>query len=268
MPLFKLPTKTFYFKSGRVTSLEMSQKIVNFVNSSTKFIGCNFASPGYTMIQPLFIITFLQLVAYMIISVQNIHMFRDNFERQMFCISTLGMGFQGFSKLYVFIYRREGVLKLFDLAEDFQKGSKGRSKQKIFEKWMLIAAHTAFLFGIAFLTVEVLLLMYPGIHFLIVGKKVLHFGFVIPGIDWTTPIGYSINFVYNITLILTVVGGVYTTTYYKFFLMLNVFSQYESVEVEIENLGELAINNKDNANIENIKKSMKKVAEDHVKILQ
>jgi low affinity Fe/Cu permease len=97
---------------------------------------------------------------------------------------------------------------------------------------------------------------------------------VIPGTDWETLIGYLINFVHQTFQIYVVIIAVFVTSFYTIFFILNVFSQYDSIEVELDNLSELAIKHeKDEQKIKiknqrKIKEKIGKITDEHVKLFE
>jgi hypothetical protein len=262
---FKLPTKATYFKSDKLSSTEMFHELIKATNFLGKLVGCPIFSPDFTIVNPIFFVLVVDIVIYLAVSFQNIYAFREDFERQIFCVVTLGMGFQGIVKLYTFVFRRPNILKLMEIAEEFHKAS---SDKKIFERRMMISAHVGSFFGFVFMGADLLVFIYPAIYYAIVGTKILHFGFIFPGIDWTTPLGYSLNFMFHTYQLYAVITGIYISSFLTVFLMLNAFGQFETLELEIENLGELAKRNRKNRNDEKISNLMKTITDEHVKLLE
>jgi hypothetical protein len=246
----------------------MSRKIIKATDSIGKLTGCHIFSPDFVFFHPAFIVMMIDLVTYLSVSFDNIYEFRKDFERQIFCVVTLGMGFQAIMKIYTFVVRREDVLKLLKLAEDFHESSNDPKVAKIFEKWMMVMAHIGGFLALLYSAVALLIFIYPAIFYLIVGTKILHFGFILPGIDWTTPTGYIINFIFQTYQIYGVVSSFFATCIYMIFFIINVFGQFELIEVEVEKLGELAVRNKKNVNDEKIKNSMKQITNEHVKLVE
>jgi hypothetical protein len=273
MAKVKIPSKATYFKSETVSSTEMFEKLIKAVNFIASFIGCHTMSPHFSFKNFMLIALFVDLVTYLAISFQNIYAFRDDFERQIFCVATLGMGFQGAIKLYTFVFNRENILKLAELAENFHKSSNDVKAVKSFEKWMLTFCHVGSLFAVAYFGCGFLVFCYPMIFYLIFGKKILHFGFVIPGTDSETLIGYSVNFAHQTFQIYVVIIAVSVTSFYTIFFILNVFAQYDSIEVELDNLSELATKHekdKQKFKIKNqkIKEKIGKITDEHVKLFE
>jgi hypothetical protein len=273
MAIVKIPTKTTYFKSGSISSTEMFQKIIEVMNFIGSFIGYNFFSKNFSFKNFMLIVVFVDLVTYLAISFQNIYAFRDDFVRQIFCVATLGMGFQCAIKLYTFVFNRDNILKLAELAENFHKSSNDVKAIKSFEKWMLVCCHVGSLLAISYFSCAFLAFCYPMIFYLIFGKKILHFGFVIPGTNWETLIGYSINFVHQTFQFYLVMIALFVTSFYTIFFILNVFSQYDSIEVELDNLSELATKHekdKQKFKIKNqkIKEKIGKITDEHVKLFE
>jgi hypothetical protein len=228
-------------------------------------------SPDFVTSNPMLVMEMINFVLYLSLSFENIYEFREDFERQIFCVVTLGIGIQGIKKTHTFIFNRREILKLLKLAEDFHKRSKDSKDSKsanVFEKWMMTMAHIGSFLAVTFSIVAFLVLIYPAVFYLIVNEKILHFGFIIPGIDWTSPTGYTINFIYHTYQIYLTTVGLYVTCIFTIFFIINAFAQFESLELEIDNLGDLATKNKNNCNDKQIKSAIKDITDQHVKLLE
>jgi hypothetical protein len=205
---FKLPTKSTYFKTEKLSALQIFQKMFGVGNFVGKLIGTNIIDSDFTVKNPLFALLIVDMITYLAINFQNIYAFRENFEKVVFCVVTLGMGFQGAAKLYSFIWHREKILKLKAMAESFHESSMDVKAQLSFEKWALICCHIGCFVVLVFNAIAVLVFLYPIIVYLIFGLRILHFGFVIPGIDSERTFGYCINFAHQALQIYIVINAV------------------------------------------------------------
>jgi hypothetical protein len=116
----------------------------------------------------------------------------------MFCLVTLGNGIQGGSKLITFIVGKNKIIELTKIGDNFLKYAteSDLSKNSILN-WMNICYVMTKSITNLFFSLSVLVFLYPVIFYLIFGESILHFGFVIPGIDATTIHGYLINFCHH-----------------------------------------------------------------------
>jgi odorant receptor len=235
------PNKLTYFKSEKLSSVETLRKIVNVVDSVCSLIGCNIFSSENLLKNPMLIVLLVDLVVYLSVSFQNIYAFRDDFVRDIFCVVTLGMGFQGAIKLYTFIWHQEKILDLLAKAEKFHEKSNDKKVYESFEKWTLISCHAGIFFAIMFYGCALLIFVYPFIVRLFTGSWILHFGFIIPGIDWQTLHGYLLNFAFHTFEIYVVTNALVSSTIFTVILMINAFAQYDALEFLLDDLSELAV---------------------------
>lgn len=262
----KLPTKKFYFQSETISGFEMFHKIIQFVSSFGRVIGAQLFSTDFTKLNPALIIVFVDFVTYLMISLQNIYMFRENFGRVVFCMVTLGMGFQGAIKLYTFIMNRPKILQLAKLAEGFYELSRtDRKKDEIFQSWSLIFCHVSILGLIIFYGCATLIFLFPLVFYLIFQEKILHFGFIIPGIDPKMILGYSLNFAHQTLQIYIVVNALFISSCYALYFMINAFAQFDSLQHELLFLENLI---KNKTNEQNLKNCLARITGEHVKLLK
>ena len=116
----KKPTKSFFFTDNEEAD-KMFEKSLVVAEKFSRQIGCGVFSKTFTTKTILFCALVIDLISYLIISVYNIYLFRNDFIRSTFCVVTLGMGFQGAIKLYTFVFHRSDILKLCDLIVVFQQ---------------------------------------------------------------------------------------------------------------------------------------------------
>lgn len=237
----KLPSKKFYFASDSMTSIEMCRKSLKVASFFGGFIGCDIYNPNFTRTNILFIILIIDLIFYLSISIYNIYLFRDDFVRMIFCIATLGMGFQGIAKLYAFIIRRNDVLKLSSMAESFHQNSKNLKNKNSFENAILNFAHVASFLTIIFILCGVAIIICPGIIYLITNKRVLHFGFILPWIDPESIHGYILNFLYQSLQTYIVIINLICINGFLLWYIFNAFGQYECLIMLLEQLDEFAM---------------------------
>lgn len=178
------------------------------------------------------------------------------------------MGFQGAVKLYVFILNRNNVLKLLRLIETFHGYTNDPNTESSFEKWSLICCHMICISAVTFYGCAVLVFCYPIIFYLISGERILHFGFVIPGIDWDSLHGYVIKFLHHTFQIYVVINGLFLMLAFILILLHNGFAQYEALEILLDELSHLAENNKDNKNIAEIRTCIDNLVARHVLLLE
>lgn len=263
----KLPTLVTYFKSDKLSSLEMFRRLISVANIVGRFLGGHIFSPNFKVTDFNTVLMILSLTSFLVVSLQNIYVLRADFERLIFCIATLGMGIQCVAKLHTFFWNRPKILNLASQVENFHESSDGKSVH-CFKHWILMSCYVGS-FGFAmFVSCGVLVFLYPVAYFLIFNEKILHFGFIIPGLDWETPLGYSLNFFFNCIQIYCAILALFLSCFYTILFMFNAFAQYDSLSVLLSYLSQLAENNAKGNNTAKIKACMANVISEHVKLLE
>lgn len=266
--MFKLPSKFTYFKSEKMTSKEMFEKTLLYIGNIARLNGCHILSPHFSMTNLMLVLLWIDVFTYHSISFQNIYVFSDDFVRVIFCVVTLGMGFQVAMILYTFILDRKQIQKLVELTRSFHSSAKSEKAIKNFERWIMISCHLGCLFILSFYGSGVTVFFYPIVVYLFTGQKILHFGFVIPGMNWESLIGYSINFAHHALQIYFVINNLLFSNLYILFFILNGFAQYDALEMMLDTLSELAVSSKNEDNDRKIKSCIADITEAHVKLLE
>lgn len=262
----KLPTKKTYFKSEVISSIDMFRKTIQFADYVGRIIGCDIFSPQFSKFNPVLCVMYFDLITYLLIIFQNIYAFRDDFVRIAFCVVTLGFGFQCIVKLYTFVFNRKQVLLLVSLTESFHESASNKKALDRFETWNLMFCHVASVGAILFYGCSFILFCSPIVYYLFTWKRILHFGFIIPGIDWTTVDGYSLNFLHQTFQIYTVINALFLTTYCSIIFMFNAYAQFDSIQTLLETLDHLVENNQKHKNDANIKACIADITNGHVRL--
>jgi hypothetical protein len=269
---FKLPTKITYFKSDKLSSLEMLKEVYHAINNVARLFGAHVLTENYSPTNPMMSLCIVDIIVYHLVSFQNIYAFRDDFARCIFCVVTLGMGFQSAIKMYTFIWHRKKTVELIHMSESFHESSDDRKTRERFEHWILICCHVGVFFAITFYGCALLIFSYPFVVRLFTGEWILHFGFIIPGIDWQTLHGYLLNFSFQTFQIQAVINALFSSTLLTVVLMINAIAQYDALELKIDDLNELAANNQNNDNKkehdEKLKKCIAEIVDGHVKLIE
>jgi len=218
---------------------DVYSRIVYFNDWLLKLIGCNIFSTSFSYVNPKLIIVILDFFTYVPINIYDVYLFRDDFIRDMFCLVTLGNGFQGGIKLYTFIVQRKNLLKIFSTAEEFIVDMKDRDCSDKFKKWLIISCHVIFGLVILFLFTALLIFIYPAVVYVFVGARSLHFGFILPAIDPETIIGYSLNFLHHTLQIYITIIALVSTLNITVFIIIIALAKYEALCVLLDQLNTL-----------------------------
>lgn len=246
----------------------MFLKTVDFGNSIARLLGCSIFEQNFSPINFWLIVMLIDLVTYLLISMQNIYAFREDFVRVVFVVVTLGMGFQSAVKLYTFIIQRDRILKLSSLIQSFHESSNSAKSADIFERWSLISCHIIGLSAVLFYCCSFIVFCYPFLIYFFFGLKILPFGFIIPGLDWESLPGYVLNYAHHTFQIYGVINGLFVSNLYIILFMLNGFAQYEALEVLLEDLSMLGETNENNENDKEIKTCIANLTDGHVVLLK
>lgn len=248
------------------TSIEIFNRIIHIVNKILLQIGCNLFSPDYSYISIMMFILLVNFVTYMIINIYDIYLFRDDFIRDMFCLVTLGNGFQGGIKLYTFIMHRKKILKLLTYSEKFLSNAEDlKESSESSKKWMAFCCHAIFFLIVLFICISIIISIYPVMVYLIFGKRILHFGFVLPFLNADSIFGYSMNFCHHTLQIYLVIIALMTTVCVNFLFVVTALAHYDSLMIKLKQL-DLEVNEK--ANMKNIKDSLTIIINQHTELIE
>jgi hypothetical protein len=240
----KIPTKSTYFSSNSLSTVDMLRKIIQYLNFVGSYLGCDIFSPDYSPITIRFVLCMVHMNGYFFVIFYNFYMFGDDLARVCFCMVSFAAVIQGGIKFYTFIFHRKNILNLFDRLEKFLTNFNNKRTNEIFEKWLMITSHIVLFATVLFLFTTVLIFVYPIIVYLIIGEPILHFGFELPWIDWKTSLsGYTLNFIYGgMSLCCFLIGLITTVSLIVSFIVIP-FGQFELLKVLLEDLNEVAVNN-------------------------
>ncbi|XP_070497151.1 odorant receptor 67d-like [Chironomus tepperi] len=252
--------------SEQSSNREIFGNAVEFIDRISGMIGCGLLSADFKYVNILLLILILDFVTYIPINIYDVYLFRDDFIRDMFCLVTLGNGFQGGMKLYTFIMQRKNLLKIFSTAEEFVVDMKCKESSDKFKKCLIISCHVVFGLSILFLICAICVLIYPAVVYGFVGERILHFGFILPILDPDATIGYSLNFLHHTLQIYITVIALLTTLNMTVFIIIIALGKYETLCVLINQLNVL-ITSKVQDQTKIIEK-FTEIIQEHVKIIE
>ena len=249
------------------TSREIYSQIVNTINWQLRFIGCHIFSTDFSYLNPWLLVLILDFITYVPINIYDVYLFRDDFIRDMFCLVTLGNGFQGGIKLYTFVLQRNNLLEIFSTAEEFIVDMENRdcSEKFKFKKWLIISCHVIFGLSALFLFAGVLILIYPAIVYILIGERTLHFGFILPAIDPDSIVGYTLNFMHHTLQIYITIFALFTSLNMTVFTIIIALAKYASLYALLNQLNILITSNIQDQ--KKIKEKFVEIIQEHVKLL-
>ena len=114
----------------------------------------------------------------------------------------------------------------------------------------------------------ILVFINPAVYYMIIGEKVLHFGFILPFIDEHSSIGYSLNFCYHTLQIFIVFNATTATNLYYILLINSAFGQHDALKILLQELDLLSKQNDDRCNDQLIKQYIKEISSIHMELIK
>lgn len=105
---------------------------------------------------------------------------------------------QCIAKVYTFIFYRDRINEVLDMIENFHKQMRDPKTQAKLQIAVINSCLLKNFTYFCYLGVGIMILIYPLIFYLIVGRRTLHFGFVVPFLDAETDFGYWVNVVEHV----------------------------------------------------------------------
>lgn len=268
MVKFRVPTKSSYFASESLSSLEMFKIIIKRINFIANIIGCDIFSDDFSVLKFHFLSSVGNLFGFYALSFYDIYLFRTDLVRLCFCLVTVGLGFQGLNKLYTFLVHRPQILNLCDRIEKFLTNFNHHKVNQAFEKWIIIACHVGSLLILTLAGCGFLIFVYPIIYYFFSGEKILHFGFELPMIDWHTNVGYFLNFLYSGSLFYLFIPATIASCFLTLYLIIMSFGQFEVLQVLLEELDEMILAEGNETSSDRIKSHIGLIAEIHNELVE
>ena len=268
--MFKVrkPTKCFFFKAHEKADEMFGKSLEKTVTPFFQCIGWDIFSTKFTVYSLFFCAVIFDMITYLIISIYNIYLFREDFIRSTFCVVTLGMGFQGSIKLYTFVFRRPDMLQLYDLIVLFQQSVHSCKIHNALENSVINSCTAALILIPTYMVCAFMVFIYPLVYYIIYDEKILHFGFILPFIDEHSQFGYALNFFHHSLQIFLVVN-VLVASNILFILFINgAFGQYDALTILLQELDTIASQNDNGCNDQLIKQYIKEIARIHVDLMR
>lgn len=264
----KLPGKEEYFGSKSLSVLESFNQIVLKANNIGKLVGCEIYSEDFSPYNLTFFSVMVLGFGFMVLNGFSLYQYRKDLERFFFCIATFGSALQIIPVVYTFICRQPDNYNLIVRIRKFLTNFNTERSNAAFEKWLIICCHISVTLLIVIVFCIFLVIIYPIVYYFIFGENILHFGFGLPLIDWTTPFGYSINFVFIVFVVSAFLCGTTAKLIFTTIYITMSFGQFDLLEVLLEDLNELILKNQNGENVREIKNSIRVVTQMHDELLE
>lgn len=263
-----LPSKTTYFSSKNYSGLEMYRDMLIKLNCAAKFIGCDVFSLNHTLYSPQMIFV-LNLILFT--TIENFVFIYENRNDHVQCIFGLIVTpaiTQTFFRLYSFIVKKEKLIDVFYRMDKFYQSYSENWSKEIIEKNVLNSCHVGLFLTLLLLAGCIFVIIYPALIYLIFDQVTLHFGFRLLFIDWTTPLGYSVNFLNNVVCTVLFCIGTMLVCMDITMCVLCAYSQYDVLKEYLKKLNALIIGNRNKMNDDKIRKKIALIVDLHNHVIE
>lgn len=184
-------------------------------------------------------IVWIDVIIYLFINASNIWIFWGDTKLLCFCFVTYAFGFTGLIRIYTAVAYCPTFYEVFQTIYRFAKTFDRKvdlEEIELYKKYGYWCKRIGIINTIWFVIVGVLMIIYPGIIFLINGTKTLSYGFIIPGISYKENPGYAINFLYQSIQSVFVMTGFMGCLHILFLFVMNACFQVDLIIVKLQKL--------------------------------
>uniref|UniRef100_A0A182SEQ7 Odorant receptor n=1 Tax=Anopheles maculatus TaxID=74869 RepID=A0A182SEQ7_9DIPT len=207
--------------------------------------------PGYTRRNPRLIFLVTDLILYLFVNLYSIAIVWGSLMDVVFCFVTLGIAIQGLAKIEAFTCPELNDLHQYNVAWFKVPPRFPEVEDAHFHTAAMCKVFIRIL-AVAFSIVAIAIYSYAILMPLVVGKLSLAFGFYLPFIDYRTPIGFAINWVYQFIQVSEGCIGLMACDTCLLFLIVNATGQMDLIIIYLRRLTELIDTNAVGQNDEKI----------------
>ncbi|XP_050077959.1 odorant receptor 43a-like [Anopheles maculipalpis] len=207
--------------------------------------------PGYTRRNPRLIFLVTDLILYLFVNLYSIAIVWGSLMDVVFCFVTLGIAIQGLAKIEAFTCPELNDLHLYNVGRFQLPPRFPEVEEALFHTAAMCKVFIRIL-AVAFSIVAIAIYSYAILMPLVEGKLSLAFGFYLPFIDYRTPIGFAINWVYQFIQVSEGCIGLMACDTCLLFLIVNATGQMDLIIIYLRRLTELIDSNNAGQNDEKI----------------
>ena len=264
----KLPSKLTYFSSDKLTASKMFREMLSKLNNIARIIGCNAFSANYTTFNLKFLGLLIIVVMTGLQLTDFIYTNRNDLANCVFGMTFILCMIQVCTRLYAFIINREVLVDIFDRIDMFYLLNEKEWSKTVLEKNILNSCHIGLFLFVMLLGEAILVAIYPLMIYLLLDELVLHFGFKLFFIDWKTPLGYTLNCIFNILCLVFFCKGTMLVCMDITMCVLCAYSQYDMLNVYLNQLDKLMAGNEQRTNAKEIKKKIAMIVDLHNYVIE
>uniref|UniRef100_A0A182UAK7 Odorant receptor n=1 Tax=Anopheles melas TaxID=34690 RepID=A0A182UAK7_9DIPT len=191
--------------------------------------------PGYTRRNARLIFLVTDLILYLFVNLYSIAIVWGSLMDVVFCFVTLGIAIQGLAKIEAFTCPELNDLHLYNVARFKAPPRFPEVDEALFHTATMCMVFIR-IFAVAFSIVAIAIYSYAILMPLIEHELSLAFGFYLPFVDYRTPVGFAINWVYQSVQVLEGCIGLMACDSCLLVLIMNATGQMDVIIVYLKQL--------------------------------
>ncbi|XP_058122375.1 odorant receptor 4-like [Anopheles ziemanni] len=194
--------------------------------------------PGYTRRNARLIFLVTDLILYLLVNVYSIALVWGSLMDVVFCFVTLGIAIQGLAKIEAFTCPELNDLHLYNMRRFKEAPRYPEVNDSLFHTATMCKVFIrilAFGFSVVFIVINTYAILMP----LVKGELLLAFGFYLPFLDFRSPLGFAINWIYQSLQVLEGVVGLMACDCCLLFLIVNATGQMDLIIIYLRRLTQL-----------------------------
>uniref|UniRef100_A0A182Q0D3 Odorant receptor n=1 Tax=Anopheles farauti TaxID=69004 RepID=A0A182Q0D3_9DIPT len=207
--------------------------------------------PGYTRRNARLIFLVSDLIVYLGVNVYSMALVWGSLMDEVFCFVTLGVAIQGLAKIEAFTCPELNDLHLYNVGRFLVPARFPEVEEALFHTAMMCKVFIRIL-AVAFSIVAIAIYTYMIVMPLVLQELALAFGFYLPFFDFRSPVGYTINWLYQFVQVLESCFGLMACDTCLMFLILNATGQMDLIIIYLRRLTELIDGNASGQNDDEI----------------
>ncbi|XP_038106391.1 uncharacterized protein LOC6033431 [Culex quinquefasciatus] len=219
------------------------EKTCDSVSKWSTICGWERFEPNYTRANPRFIFLMVDIFFFFVVSILCLKDLWGQRVEFIFCLVTLGLGFQGLVKAYMFTHDTIYALLQYNMKR-FKNPSKIPEIHNSLMKTASWCTISVKLIAPSYATMAALTVIISLLISAFERRFELPFGFFIPGVDRATWIGYLLNLAFHTLQAFVAGGGLLATDMCFFNLIINAIGQLDVLIIRLRKLGEAATSGK------------------------
>ncbi|KAL9704979.1 hypothetical protein quinque_008497 [Culex quinquefasciatus] len=255
-----------FFKTSYADPSEFYDSLIVAPSRIAKVTGINVLSKDYKVFTFRLFTVFVGMVIYFYTSFVTAYQVRRSTEELIFCLVTIGIGFQVPTKVFTCVIYRKEMVWIHQYARDlYDQECSPRTKTKLMSDIFLVSVIVkVMLLCYAFTSIS--LILAPLLYTMQTGEKTLPFGFYIPQLDRDTWFGYFCNYAMQIYLTAYVSSLDMGTDCIYMMTLMSSFTQIDLLKMSLVEMNKM-IDNEDEE-IDNFFIRVIKRHQEHLKYLK